>query len=195
MYKKVFIILFTLGNLFLSMAFIPGKPKKKSAAKKIEVAKPQKQVSSNDENPYYIIIDKSEYELKVYDDEGWYATYPVVFGGKDLGDKMKEGDRKTPDGKFKIIAKKINSKWGAELLLDYPNGMSIQKFKDRKLKGLIPKNARIGDGIAIHATRPEEEWTVDNFYNWTDGCISVKYSEMKDLYTYIPVGTPVTIQP
>ena len=195
MYKKVFIILFTLGNLFLSMAFIPGKPKRKSAAKKIEVAKPQKQVSSNDENPYYIIIDKSEYELKVYDDEGWYATYPVVFGGKDLGDKMKEGDRKTPDGKFKIIAKKINSKWGAELLLDYPNGMSIQKFKDRKLKGLIPKNARIGDGIAIHATRPEEEWTVDNFYNWTDGCISVKYSEMKDLYTYIPVGTPVTIQP
>lgn len=195
MYKKVFIILFTLGNLFLSMAFIPGKPKKKSAAKKIEVVKPQKQVSSNDENPYYIIIDKSEYELKVYDDEGWYATYPVVFGGKDLGDKMKEGDRKTPDGKFKIIAKKINSKWGAELLLDYPNGMSIQKFKDRKLKGLIPKNARIGDGIAIHATRPEEEWTVDNFYNWTDGCISVKYSEMKDLYTYIPVGTPVTIQP
>ena len=195
MYKKVFIILFTLGNLFLSMAFIPGKPKKKSAAKKIEVVKPQKQVSSNDENPYYIIIDKSEYELKVYDDEGWYATYPVVFGGKDLGDKMKEGDRKTPDGKFKIIAKKINSKWGAELLLDYPNGMSIQKFKDRKLKGLIPKNARIGDGIAIHATRPEEEWTVDNFYNWTDGCISVKYREMKDLYTYIPVGTPVTIQP
>jgi hypothetical protein len=26
-----------------------------------------------------IIIDKSDYELSVYDDKGWYATYPVVF--------------------------------------------------------------------------------------------------------------------
>ena len=30
-------------------------------------------------------------------------------------------------------------------------------------KGLIPRNSRIGNGIAIHATRPQEEWTVDNF--------------------------------
>jgi len=133
--------------------------------------------------------------LKVYDEEGWYATYPVVFGGKDLGDKMKEGDKKTPNGTFKVILKKVNPKWGAELLLNYPTQESYLRFKDRKQKGVIPKNARIGDGIAIHATRPEEEWTVDNFYNWTDGCISVKYSEMKDLFSYIPVGTPVTIQP
>ena len=26
-----------------------------------------------------IIIDKSDYELSVYDEKGWYATYPVVF--------------------------------------------------------------------------------------------------------------------
>ena len=31
----------------------------------------------------YILIDKSEYALSVYDNEGWYATYPVVFGSKD----------------------------------------------------------------------------------------------------------------
>nr|MBP8765631.1 L,D-transpeptidase [Ferruginibacter sp.] len=48
---------------------------------------------------------------------------------------------------------------------------------------------------AIHSTRKEEEWTVDNYYNWTDGCVSVKYTEMEELYSYIPVGTPVTIEP
>ena len=146
------------------------------------------------DNPYYIIIDKSDYELKVYDDEGWYATYPIVFGSKDLRDKMKEGDRLTPDGKFKIILKKIHPQWGPEMLLDYPNDVSVQRFNERKAKGILPKTAKIGGGIAIHATRPSEEWTVDNFYNWTDGCVSVKYTEMKDLYSYIPVGTPVTIQ-
>jgi len=147
------------------------------------------------DSSYYIIIDKSDFELKVYDAAGWYATYPVVFGSKDASDKMYEGDKRTPNGVFKIIQKKINPKWGMELLLDYPNNESVRRFNERKSKGLIPKKARIGDGIAIHGTRPSEEWTVDNEYNWTDGCISVKYSEMKDLFSYIPEGTKVTIQP
>lgn len=81
------------------------------------------------------------------------------------------------------------------MTLDYPNSESWQKFNARKKTGVIPPNARIGDGIAIHATRPGEEWTVDEYYNWTDGCVSVKYREMIDLYSYIPIGTPVTIKP
>jgi len=152
-------------------------------------------VSRAKENPYYIIVDKSDYELKVYDEEGWYATFPVVFGSKDLRDKMREGDKRTPDGQFKVILKKIHDKWGPELLPDYPNEDSYRKFNERRSSGIIPSSARIGGGIAIHATRPEEEWTVDNYYNWTDGCVSVKYTEMKELYEVIPLGTPVTIQP
>ncbi len=147
------------------------------------------------DNPWYIVVDKSDYELKVFDDEGWYATYPIVFGSRDLSDKMWEGDKRTPTGKFKVVLKKIHPKWGPELLLDYPNDESFRRFNERKAKGIIPAKAKIGNGIAIHATRPEEEWTVDNFYNWTDGCVSVKYREMKDLFSYIPAGTPVTIQP
>lgn len=184
-----------LSVLFFA-SFVPSDKKPvKSAKKTFTSKKPGKPAAkAKDDNPYYIIIDKSDYELKVYDEDGWYATYPIVFGSKDLGDKMKEGDRKTPDGKFKIILKKIHPKWGPELLLDYPTDESIQKFNERKRKGLLSKNAKIGNGIAIHATRPGEEWTVDNFYNWTDGCISVKYTEMKDLFSYIPLETPVTIQ-
>ena len=172
------------------MAFVTPGHKKRSSKDQYSAS-----VKKTAENPYYIIVDKSDYELKVYDAEGWYATYPIVFGSKDLSDKMKEGDKRTPNGSFKIILKKIHPKWGPELLLDYPNEASIQRFNERKAQGLIPKNAKIGAGIAIHATRPEEEWTIDNFYNWTDGCVSVKYTEMKDLFSYIPVGTPVTIQP
>jgi len=179
-----------------SFSYDKGKKKKPAAKPRTAKATPKRKpaVADSSENPWYIIVDKSDYELKVYDDEGWYATYPIVFGSKDLSDKMKEGDKRTPDGHFKVILKKIHPQWGPELLLDYPNDASYKKFNERVSKGIIPKNARIGNGIAIHATRPDEEWTVDNFYNWTDGCVSVKYTEMKDLYSYIPVGTPVTIQ-
>ncbi len=190
-----FILLFSLIAI---VSFTIDKGKKKKLIGKTRTAtvaaKPKPVETAADENPYYIIVDKSDYELKVYDEEGWYATYPIVFGSKDLSDKMREGDKRTPTGQFKIILKKIHPKWGPELLLDYPNDISIQKFNERKAKGIIPRNARIGNGIAIHATRPNEEWTVDNFYNWTDGCVSVKYTEMKDLFSYIPVGTAVTIQ-
>ena len=194
---KTIITFFIICTLFSLMSFTPYGNKKHNKAKNTYSLLISKKAVLADsvENPYYIVVDKSDYELKVYDEDGWFATYPVVFGGKDLGDKMKEGDKKTPNGNFKVILKKIHPKWGPELLLNYPTNDSYQKFNARKLKGLIPKNAKIGDGIAIHATRPEEEWTIDNFYNWTDGCISVKYTEMKDLFSYIPIGTPVTIQP
>ncbi len=188
------VLLFSVCIALLS--FVTPRKKKQRLSQKSPVAKAvQYKIKDSVENPYYIIIDKSDYELKVYDAEGWYATYPIVFGGKDMGDKMREGDRRTPEGKFKVILKKIHPQWGPELLLNYPNDESFVRFNDRKAKGLIPKNAKIGGGIAVHATRPEEEWTVDNYYNWTDGCVSVKYTEMKDLYSYIPVGTPVTIKP
>ena len=185
-------LLFFISVVLLSFV-IPEKKKKKGFQKTNITRNDRLHVKDSVENPYHIIIDKSTYELKVYDEEGWFATYPIVFGKCDGTDKMCEGDKKTPEGNFKIIIKKIHPQWGPEMLLDFPNEESYQKFNERKAKGLIPKNAKIGGGIAIHATRPQEEWTVDNFYNWTDGCVSVKYSEMKDLYSYIPVGTPVSI--
>ena len=192
--KNYFLRIFIL--LFVAVSFFSfAKPKRKKIVKKAAVTlttPPAAIIPGN--NPYYIIIDKSDYELRVYDGEGWYATYPVVFGSNDLNDKYMEGDKRTPEGKFKVLLKKIHPKWGFELLLDFPNEESIKKFNQRINQKVIPKNAKIGNGIAIHATRPQEEWTVDYYQNWTDGCISLKYSEAKDLYSYIPIGTPVTIQ-
>ena len=180
------LLLFLVALLFIAFVSMSFSSKKNVSAKKFKLPAT--------DSFYYIVIDKSDFELKVYDQDGWFATYPVVFGSKDTADKMREGDKRTPNGKFKIILKKIHPKWGMELLLDYPNEESVRKFNERKAKGLVPAHAKIGNGIAIHGTRPQEEWTVDNFYNWTDGCISLKYSEMQDLYSYIPQGTEVTIQ-
>src|SRR6266496_2358788 len=58
-----------------------------------------------------VVIDKSDYELSIYDDKGWFATYPCVFGNNSLDDKKMEGDRKTPEGIFHILSKRIHDKW------------------------------------------------------------------------------------
>ena len=142
----------------------------------------------------YIIIDKSDYELNVYDDKGWYATYPVVFGNNSLADKKMEGDRNTPEGTFRITSKRIHEKWYRFLAIDYPTDESRQKFEKRKERGEIPSNAKIGGSIGIHGTWPHEDFVIDRYKNWTLGCISMKRNEVKEIYDYTPVGTKVIIR-
>ena len=143
---------------------------------------------------YYIVITKHTYELSVYDAKGWLVTYPVVFGNKDLKDKMREGDRETPEGNFKIKSKRIHEKWCRMMMLDFPNEESIDKFNQRKQQGFIPANAKIGGGVGIHGTWPHEDNAIDKFDNWTQGCISMKNEDVKELFDMIPVGTNVAIR-
>jgi len=151
--------------------------------------------TSADMNDFYIIIEKHSYEMKVYDaNNNWLITYPVVFGSKDLGDKMMQGDRKTPEGTFHVASKRIHEKWNRFMALDYPNAESYEKFNERKSEGIIPSNAQIGGEIGIHGTWPHEEFAIDQYQNWTMGCVSTKNMYIQELYKNIPVGTTVIIK-
>lgn len=141
-----------------------------------------------------IVIDKSDYELSVYDDKGWYATYPVVFGNNSLSDKLMEGDKNTPEGTFRIISKRVHDKWCRFLALDYPTAESRERFNQRKQRGEIPANARIGGAIGIHGTWPNEDFVVDKYKNWTLGCISMKNNDVKEVYGFTTAGTQVSIR-
>jgi murein L,D-transpeptidase YafK len=141
-----------------------------------------------------IIIDKSDYELSVYDSKGWYATYPVVFGNNTLDDKKVEGDKNTPEGNFRITGKRVHDKWDRFLAIDYPTQESWEKFRKRKQRGEIPQNASIGGGIGIHGTWPKEDFVIDKYKNWTLGCISMKCDDVEEVYGFTPVGTKVTIR-
>ena len=145
-------------------------------------------------SPIKIVVDKSSYELHVYDAKGWYATYPVVFGNKNLDDKKMEGDRKTPEGTYHIAAKRYHDKWSRFMALDYPTKESWEKFNKRKANGEIPASARIGGGVGVHGVWPHEDFVVDRYQNWTLGCISMKNDDVEDLYSYVPVGTAITIR-
>jgi len=142
----------------------------------------------------YILIDKSDYEFNIYDSEGWYATYPVVFGNNSLNDKKMEGDRNTPEGTFKILSNRIHDKWHRFMAIDYPNKESWEKFNQRKSRGEIPSSAKIGGGIGIHGTWPHEDYQIDRYRNWTLGCISMKNDDLDEVYRFITPGTKVIIR-
>jgi len=146
-------------------------------------------------NTYAVVIIKSKYELQIYDSSGeWIVSYPVVFGNKDMGDKMMQGDRRTPEGVFHILNKRKHEKWNSFMLIDYPNQESYQKFNQRKARGIIPADAQIGGGIGIHGTWPHEEFAIDQYQNWTEGCISTKNIYIQEIFNLLPVGTMVEIK-
>ena len=143
----------------------------------------------------YIIIDKKKFEIQLYDaDSNWLTTYPCVFGNDDLKDKLVAGDRRTPEGIFHVILKKVHPKWDKFIALDYPTKDDYDKFNDRKAKGVIPKDAKIGGSIGIHGTWPNQDFVVDHFQNWTQGCICTKNEYIDELFKTIPVGTTVIIK-
>ncbi len=150
--------------------------------------------NSNSKGSYYVVIDKSDYELNVYDAEGWLSTYPIVFGNDDQGDKLVQGDRKTPEGTFTVISKRYHNKWNRYMGLDYPTKESYDKFNQRKAQGMIPRNGKIGGDIGIHGTWPHEDYAIDQYQNWTLGCVSLKNEHVEQLYQLLPVGTRIVIK-
>ena len=141
-----------------------------------------------------IIIDKSDYFLRVYDEVGLFARYPVVFGNDVDKDKFKEGDKRTPEGTFIIQYIQPHHKWHVIMMLDYPNKESVKKFEQRKKECDIKVTDKIGGAIGIHGTWPKESYLIDKYRNWTDGCISLKNEHIDDLRKYVVKGTVVEIQ-
>ena len=186
--------LFYLSFVFAGgIYFFSGTPSSSTTIKAYKTSK-TKRTFSSPIAPIRVVIDKSDYEMHVYDAEGWYATYPVVFGSNSLADKKMEGDRLTPEGDFKIVSKRVHEKWNRFMALDYPTKASLEKFNQRRLKGEIPKNASPGGGIGIHGTWPREDFAIDRYSNWTNGCIALKNEDVQDVYRYLQIGTPVSIK-
>lgn len=144
---------------------------------------------------YVIVIDKSENTLQVFEDDECLVTYPVVFGTWDKSDKLMQGDKRTPEGSYRIIHKKPHNKWSKFMLIDYPNKEDQEKFEQRKRAGIIPSHAKIGGNIGIHGTWPREDFAIDYKQQWTEGCISTKNKFVDKLYSVVPNGTRVVIQP
>lgn len=145
---------------------------------------------------FYIVVSKHNYTMSIFDaDDYLIVTYPATFGSTDLSDKMYEGDRRTPEGVFKIAAKRVHPKWHRFMAIDYPNAESYKKFYERKANGEIPSNASIGGSIGIHGTWPEEDFAVEQKQSWTQGCVSTTNNYVNEIYSQLPVGTKVIIEP
>ncbi len=144
--------------------------------------------TSRKNKSYLILVDKYAHKCYLY-----YAGSKKYEFDADLGrnwaeDKKIAGDRVTPEGMYKIIAKYQGSatKYYKALKLDYPNEEDIERFKKAILDGIIPPSSKPGDGIEIHGDGGKGT-------DWTDGCIALRNADMDKLFPFVTTGTPVII--
>jgi L,D-peptidoglycan transpeptidase YkuD (ErfK/YbiS/YcfS/YnhG family) len=137
---------------------------------------------------YCIIIDKIARECSVIKAGKLIKVFTLELGSNWIGDKNRQGDKATPEGMYKIVAKKERNKtkYYKALLLDYPNQEDKKRFLRNKQSGMIPASAKIGNLIEIHGHGGKGA-------DWTEGCVALNNDDMDELYAFCTVGTRVTI--
>ena len=152
-------------------------------------------IANPDKSKISILIDKSRYRLTVYYQGNPIKSYPVVLGGNPTGDKLREGDRRTPEGLFKIRDLYPHQSWSKFLWIDYPTPASWRKHLQAKQQRKLSSSATIGGEIGIHGVPEGADDLIDEGTNWTLGCISLKNKDVDELYQVVQVGTIVEIIP
>jgi murein L,D-transpeptidase YafK len=153
-------------------------------------------INSSKEKPV-IIVDKFDYSLKLFYLGVLIKEYPIELGNPK-GDKEFQGDRKTPEGNYRITWKRYEdigqTQYYKALLLDYPNETDKVEFKKMKMLGEIPQGAKIGRLIEIHGHGSGRKGNdTQGRGNWTDGCVALSNNNMDDLFRYVGEGNLVTI--
>ena len=149
-----------------------------------------------------IIVIKSKRQLQLYSDGAVVRTYRVGLGLNPVVDKIRQGDRATPEGEFYVFTKNDKSAYFLSLGISYPNiedaGRGLRDglisgaqhdaiVKAIKRKATPPQNTALGGDIYIHGNGAGSDWT------W--GCVALENEDVRELFDSVAVGTPVTIKP
>ena len=136
-----------------------------------------------------IKIEKEKRTLKLYKDGKQIKEYKVALGFDPVGHKTRQGDGKTPEGRYKVDWRNPKSSFHRSLHISYPNAQD--KANARKA-GLDP-----GGDIMIHGL-PNGSGSIGSMHamrDWTLGCIAVTNEEIEEIWRLVKDGTTVEILP
>jgi murein L,D-transpeptidase YafK len=136
-----------------------------------------------------VIIDKSDRALHLMSDGEIFRTFKIALGIQPQGDKKKEGDFRTPEGRYLLDVRNPNSDYFLSIHVSYP---SPADRREASQDGLDP-----GGSIMIHGqpNLPSRSETYYRTQDWTNGCIALSNSDMIDIWLMTGHNTPVEIRP
>ena len=190
--KKTIFALSLLIGIFSAVVFSQLKPMPDAVLKEEKDA--NSQVLNTQPLPENtpitrLVVMKSKRQMWAYNQDTLVKIYPISLGKSPIGHKQFEGDKKTPEGIYRINERNPNSAYHKNLGISYPNA----EDKDYALsQGKSP-----GGLIKIHGL-PNKFPDIGRQHlrkDWTDGCIAVTNEEIDELFNAVVHNAEIDIRP
>jgi murein L,D-transpeptidase YafK len=136
-----------------------------------------------------VVVRKAERRLQLLSHGRMVKEYPISLGSSPLSAKGREGDGRTPEGRYTIDFHKEDSAFHRALHISYPSP------KDRAAAAARGEDP--GGLIMIHGL-PKGLAGLGRLHrwrDWTQGCIAVTNAEIREIYRAVPDGTPIVLFP
>ena len=136
-----------------------------------------------------IVVHKSKRSLLLFRDGAIVGEYRVALGLDPNGPKQREGDFRTPEGRYRITRRNPQSDFFLALQISYPSERDITRARRQGWAA--------GGQIMIHGM-PNRLKHPPEYYekrDWTDGCIAVSNSDMVEIWLLTGYDTPIEIYP
>jgi len=136
-----------------------------------------------------LLIVKSERKLYLLKGGEVLRDFDIALGLMPEGPKQREGDFRTPEGRYFLEARNPNSDYFLSVKISYPGPADVERAR---AAGVDP-----GGQIMIHGQPNEPKYSEARYkdMDWTDGCIAVSNSDMVDIWLMTDEGTPIEIRP
>lgn len=132
-----------------------------------------------------VLVDKSARTISLMRDGKAVFSADISLGKNPTGQKQREGDQRTPEGKYKLIWGNDASTHHKALLVSYPNKAQASRA--------AAKGDAAGGGIMIHGQR--QWWRIFTRSPLTNGCVGVSNLAMDVIWSAVDLGTPIEIRP
>jgi hypothetical protein len=136
-----------------------------------------------------VLVDKSDRRLYLLKRGRVIAEYPIKLGLNPYGHKQREGDFRTPEGKYTLSRRNPNSEFFLGIQISYPSREDAAWAREN---GIDP-----GGLIMIHGQPNVPKKSPQHYAtrDWTDGCIALSNEDMVDVWLRTTVGLPIEIRP
>jgi murein L,D-transpeptidase YafK len=136
-----------------------------------------------------VLVLKSARRLLLLRDDRVLHSFAIALGRNPVGAKERQGDGRTPEGRYRLDWRNPQSRFYRSIHISYPDGEDRARARDL---GVSP-----GGAIMIHGLpNGLAEIGADHArFDWTDGCIAVTNEEMDVIWRSIENGTPIVIRP
>lgn len=136
-----------------------------------------------------VLVVKSERKLYLLKAGRVLRAFDVALGLVPTGPKQREGDFRTPEGRYRLETRNADSDYFLSIKVSYPDPSDVARAH---AQGVEP-----GGQIMIHGlpNQPKGDLRRYEGVDWTDGCIAVSNADMVDIWLMTSESTPIEIRP